>query len=282
MKYILLTFFSISLNLKAQVSIQSLKFNEKRAPYILQVLSDQIKKSNFSPLQELNLLKKLKALNENQKGISQKVFIELVYVEAVRSILNLELSGGFESDKVSQNDIEKLQTKVKENQVLYTSLAQMILNLSISDFQPYIKKGNLNNLQTTTPSNSKLQQEKMILKNIIEYSGKWINKGLSLSALEFNALASKTVTPILDNLIIKTKLFKLYSSPDKETLETELYPQIQLLINDYKQKALKAEKSGAIESPKNTVKSIQLDIPADPKKEIDNLLQDIDQQPSQN
>lgn len=158
----------------------------------------------------------------------------------------------------------------------------MILNLSISDFQPYIKKGNLNNLQTTTPSNSKLQQEKMILKNIIEYSGKWINKGLSLSALEFNALASKTVTPILDNLIIKTKLFKLYSSPDKETLETELYPQIQLLINDYKQKALKAEKSGAIESPKNTVKSIQLDIPADPKKEIDNLLQDIDQQPSQN
>ena len=249
---------------------------------MLQVLTSHIKKSKLSSLQELKILKKLKLLNDNQKGLSQKIFIELVYIETVKSILNLRLSGGFKSDRISQNDIEKLQTKVKQNQVLYTDLSQMILNLSISDFQPYIDKGNLNSLQATTPTSSKLQQEKMILKNIIEYSGKWVNKGLSLSALEFNELASTAVHPIIDNLINKTKLFNIYSTPDKEILTTELFPQIQLLINDFEQKMVKKENPKESEVPKNTIKSIQLDIPADPKKEIDNLMKDIDLQPAQN
>ncbi len=261
----------------------NIRIEADSAPYVMVLILQHLKEIPPGPEVSSDILDFMSSINENLINLDQVNRTFLTTSEVYKSILNYRMDFLTFKQKVTIQQIKDIKKKFDQNQTVYSSFSQFIIDSVLKDFEPYLAKDFLSRYHKQNTFDTKEYKKSMELKKRLKYSGPWLNIISSLNPEKFNRHLVKVIHYLLQNLSAQSKIFTLHNKLHNQKTYPQLF--IDLPSSTSTPTTISAEpdasqiKKMAKETATEAVKNLKIEKSNNPSKEIDKLIKKLPSKP---
>lgn len=254
--------------------LQDVSVEPKRETVFINFVLKDILTLDYDFHKEKELYNQLITINRNTQTLSLEKLNLLLMSEFYKLTLSSDLIKQTQT-QMSKATINSAREKLFNSKNNYSPLSKHIVEQIIADYETYLRT---NSLRKYYSGDLKQIKEVTNLKKILRYTSAWINSVNTLTPGKFNKLITEHSIKYLNNLSVKSAIFKFHSSPEQKTYSALFkIKNLQQHQGYFAKQQIPDTKQNPLKQASQIIEKLKVSPEDSASKEIDNLLENIEE-----